>query len=232
MNEMTRSYPKDPVVRGTGAVLRARDEAAGDAASRAEEDAALIAEVLDGNPDKATAFCQRVWRPVDRTVRRLLGRDDSEYDDLMQLAIIELIRSIGSYRGEGALDTWVSAVAARVVYRQIRRRSVDRCVPLDSVHEDLLPSSRAAGEEVLAERESLSRIVRHLDVLGEKLAWSFILHDVLGYGLRDVARIMGSSEAAAQSRLVRGRRRLHELIAADPALADLRASSPLPDVQE
>ena len=217
---------------GTGAFLRARDDAAGDAVSRAEADAALIAEVLAGNPEQATAFCQRVWRPVDRTVRRLLGRDDSEYDDLMQLAIIELIRSIGSFRGDGALDTWVSAVTARVVYRQIRRRSIDRCVPLDLVHEEQLHSPRAAGEDALAERESLSRIVRHLDVLGQKLAWTFILHDVLGYGLRDVARIMDSSEAAAQSRLVRGRRRLHELIAADPALADLRAASPPPDVQE
>jgi RNA polymerase sigma-70 factor (ECF subfamily) len=197
-----------------------------------EDDAALIAEVLAGNPEKAAAFCQRVWRPVDRTVRRLLGREDSEYEDLVQLAIIELIRSVAGYRGEGSLDTWVSAVTAYVVYRHIRRRSLDRYVPLDEVHEEALHSQRPSGEDSLAERESLARVVHHLDKLGEKLAWSFVFHDVFGYGLRDVARIMGTSEAAAQSRLVRGRHRLHELIAKDPALADFRQSLPPEDEDE
>ena len=194
------------------------------AKSSREDDDALIAEVLAGTENKASAFCQRVWRPVDRTVRRLLGQDDSEYEDLVQLAIMELIRSVASYRGEGSLDAWVSAVTAHVVYRHIRRRSVDRYVSLDALHDEDLHSPQPAGEEAIAERQSLDCIVRHLDTLGEKLAWSFIFHDVLGYGLRDVARIMGTTEGAAQSRLVRGRRRLHELMAADPALADLRES--------
>ena len=191
-----------------------------------EDDDALIADVVAGRPERAAAFCQRVWRPVDRTVRRLLGHDDSEYDDLVQVAIVELIRSVGSFRGEGSLDAWVSAVTAHVVYRFIRRRSIDRYVPIETVQPDALHSSAPAGEDRVAERESLARIVRHLDGLGEKLAWTFVLHDVLGYRLREVARIMGGSEAAAQSRLVRGRRRLHELIADDPILGELRRVVP------
>jgi len=202
-----------------------------EATASREDDDALIADVVAGKPERAAAFCQRVWRTVDRTVRRLLGNDDSEYDDLVQLSIVELIRSVGSFRGEGSLDAWVSAVTAHVVYRFIRRRSIDRYVPIESVQPDALHSSRPVGEESVAQRESLARIVGHLDELGEKLAWTFVLHDVLGYRLRDVARIMGGSEAAAQSRLVRGRRRLHELIADDPILGELRHTAP-PDKDE
>ena len=191
-----------------------------------EDDDALIADVVAGKPEMAAAFCQRVWRTVDRTVRRLLGHDDSEYDDLVQLSIVELIRSVGTFRGEGSLDAWVSAVTAHVVYRFIRRRSIDRYVPIETVQPDALHSQRPVGEDSVAERESLARIVAHLDELGEKLAWTFVLHEVLGYRLRDVARIMGGTEAAAQSRLVRGRRRLHELIDADPILGELRRVAP------
>lgn len=206
--------------------LGRRPPSGAEATPSREDDDALIADVVAGKPERAAAFCQRVWRTVDRTVRRLLGHDDSEYDDLVQLAIVELIRSVGSFRGEGSLDAWVSAVTAHVVYRFIRRRSIDRYVPIESVQPDALHSPRPVGEESVAQRESLARVVGLLGELGEKLAWTFVLHDVLGYRLRDVARIMGGSEAAAQSRLVRGRRRLHELIADDPVLGELRQAAP------
>jgi DNA-directed RNA polymerase specialized sigma24 family protein len=42
----------------------------------------------------------------------------------------------------------------------------------------------------------------------------------MGYDLREVARITGASVTAAQSRLVRGRRALHESIGQDADLAD------------
>lgn len=211
-----------------GAPGRRSVEGAG-RSSREADDAALIADVIAGKPERAAAFCQRVWRPVDRTVRRLLGRDDNDFEDLVQLAVIELIHSVGNFRGDGSLDSWVSAVTAHVVYRQIRRRGMDRLVPIEAIDEQAQEASSSTGESGLAERQTLARVVRHLERIGEKLAWAFLLHDVFGYGLRDVAQIVGSSEAAAQSRLVRGRRRLHELIAADPDLADLRDGLPRDD---
>jgi DNA-directed RNA polymerase specialized sigma24 family protein len=57
--------------------------------------------------------------------------------------------------------------------------------------------------------------------MDEGQSWAFVLHDVFGCDVREVARILGISDAAAQSRLVRGRKRLHERIAADPELAPL-----------
>jgi len=185
------------------------------------DDAALVTAVRMGNPAIADAFCRRIWPHVDRTVRRLLGRNDSEREDITQLALIEVVRAVASYRGESSLDTWVSSVAAHVVFKQIRRRPLSRHVPLDALPEEAIASGRPTSERTLATRELLSRILAHLDRVGEKLAWSFVLHDVLGYGLREMARILGVSEAAAQSRLVRGRKRIHESIAADSELADL-----------
>jgi RNA polymerase sigma factor (sigma-70 family) len=193
----------------------------GAAGPRTFTDAELVAEIVAGNPAVADTFCMRVLPTVDRTIRRLLGRDDWEHEDLTQIAVIELVRAVVGYRGESSLDTWVAAVTARVVYKHIRRRPIERHVAFDLVGEAMLPRSRANGENALAAREILARILRHLNSIGEKLASSFVLHDVLGHPLCDIARITHTSEAAAQSRLVRGRRRLHKRLAEDPELTDL-----------
>lgn len=188
---------------------------------RTMDDVSLITEVRAGNRAVANQFCMRVLPTVDRTVRRLLGRNDDEREDLTQMAIVELVRSIGSFRQESSLDTWVAAVTAHVVYKHIRRRPLDPHLSLDALPEKILKSFSPGSEDTVAVREILSRILRHLGAIGEKLAWSFVLHDVLGHPLDEVATIMGVTEAAAQSRLVRGRRRLHQRIAEDTELAGL-----------
>jgi RNA polymerase sigma-70 factor (ECF subfamily) len=185
------------------------------------DDETLLAEVRAGNPAVADAFCLRVLPTVDRTVRRLVGRDDNEREDLIQIATVELVKAIGRFRGESSLDTWVTSVTAHVVFKNIRRRPLDRHLSLDLLQDDFLRSTRPTGEGELAVREVLSRVLKHLDAIGAKLSWTFVLHDVLGHALVEVAQIMGVSEAAAQSRLVRGRRRLHKRIADDPELANL-----------
>ena len=189
------------------------------------DDDALVAAVRRGDRAIAAAFCQRIWPQVDRTLGRLLGRGDPDRDDVGQLALIELVKSIGRYRGDCSLDTWVQTVTSHMVFKHIRRRRLERQVFTNLLADDeteiAAPSLVVHGERREMSRDLLARVAALLGTINADRAWAFVLHDVLGYDLREIADMTKTSPAAAQSRLSRGRRDLHELIAGDAALAQL-----------
>jgi RNA polymerase sigma-70 factor, ECF subfamily len=55
-------------------------------------------------------------------------------------------------------------------------------------------------------------LVLALGALSERQRVSVVLHDAAGYPSKEVARIIGSTEAAVRVHLMRGRRRLRELL--------------------
>ncbi|MEA2696414.1 MAG: hypothetical protein QOI66_685 [Myxococcales bacterium] len=186
------------------------------------DDRTLLAAVRTGDPAVASAFCERVWPQVERTVRRLLGHGDPDRDDLEQLALIELVGTINRYRGDCSLDTWSQTVASHVVFKHIRRRRIERQIFTDLLIEDGPYAAPAAhGELRSVTRDLLARVAALLDGMNHQRAWAFVLHDVLGYDLREVAQMTKASVSATQSRLVRGRRELHALVAATPELASM-----------
>ena len=190
------------------------------ASAPALDDSELLRSLRSGDPAAATALHDRVRPQVDRTIRRLLGRGDMDYNDVAQLAMIELVYTIGRYRGDCSLDSWTSTITAHVVYKHIRRRKLERRLfaGLDPEEMGTLRSRSMTGREATV-RSSMQRAIAHLEAIDENKAWTFVLHDVCGYDLRETAQITGVSVTAAQTRLVRGRREIHERIANDPDLA-------------
>jgi RNA polymerase sigma-70 factor (ECF subfamily) len=166
------------------------------------------------------ALHDRIRPQVDRTIARLLGRSDVDSEDIAQLALIEIVSTIGRYRGDCALDWWASTVTAHVVYKHLRRRQNERRLFASLDADDVAQSAPFHGGRVPVVRDMLARVLRHLDAVDEQKAWTFVLHDVCGHDLREISDITGVSVSAAQSRLVRGRRELHERIAADAELAE------------
>jgi RNA polymerase sigma-70 factor (ECF subfamily) len=182
------------------------------------DDNELLEAVRSGDAAAATAFYRRVRPLVDATAGRLLGRHDAEVEDVAQMALIELVRSIERFRGDCSLDTWISRVTAHVVCKQIRRRSFERGI---FARDGADPADEAPLSSRIAARDVLQRVRRHLDAMEQGKALAFLLHDACGFDLRDVAKMLEVSVAAAQKRLVRGRRELRERIGSDPELADL-----------
>jgi len=188
------------------------------------DDRQLAACIRAGDDGAARTLHDRVRPRVDVTIRSLLGHGDPDHEDLVQLSMMALVEGIDRYRGDCSLPSWASLIAARAVYKEIRRRRRARRVFDPSAADGLadeLAESPASMVRALDARSVAARLRTHLDRLGEDKAWTFLLHDVCGFTLDEIATITEASSAAAQKRLVRARHELFERCAGDPELADL-----------
>jgi RNA polymerase sigma-70 factor, ECF subfamily len=145
-----------------------------------------------------------------------LTADAEEARDLTQETFLRAFQSIGSFRGDADLKTWIYRIAinlARNRWRWWRRRRRDVTVSLDSTdHARQQPLSASLPncdaidpeEETLAhEREYQLREA----LLGLRQAYreTVILRDVEGFSYEEIAATLGISIGTVKSRLSRGR---------------------------
>ena len=161
---------------------------------------------------------KNVQSTVDTVVRRLVGSRDPEYEDLVQSSLVNVLVTFdrGKFRGDCPPGGWAAVIARNVAVDAIRARARERRV-FQHGWDTALTDDRSSrptvdlGPERLTDIHlTLDRVNRALSGLGPKKARVVYLHDVLGYELGEVATMLGTSVAAAQSRLVRGRKEIVE----------------------
>jgi RNA polymerase sigma-70 factor (ECF subfamily) len=180
----------------------------------------LVRALKAGDTRAASPFYDRTRPAVSRAVLRLL-RTTVDHDELVQLTMIELMLTIGRFRGQCSLDSWASTIAAHVVFKQLRARKRERLIFSALGEEGPGHSVPAPGGHRAMHRDLLERLRGVLESMDRAKAEVFVLHDVHGYDLKETAEILNISVANAQTRLVRGRRALHELLRGDAELCTL-----------
>lgn len=178
-----------------------------------DDDAAIVAGVRSGDERAADALFDRLHLIVTRTLQRVLRQPATEVEDLVQATFERIVMTIVEDRFAGAcsLTTWASAIAAHVgidaLRTRVRERKVFRPVAPSDAEVGDFPSSRPL-ELTLEARDEIVRLQATLGRMRPEQARTLILHDVLGHDLAEIAMLTGVSIAAAQSRLVRGRKEL------------------------
>jgi len=177
---------------------------AGGAAARVgPTDEEIVSALQTHDPHIAGALYDRVLPAVDRALYRVFGRRELDHDDLIQATFEQIIRTIAGRRFAGAcsLPTWASSIATHVALNALRSRRRERRV-IDRTAGAAEPEPLAIATQV----DGVERVRRELAAMKPDRAEALFLHDVLGHELAEIAIITGVSVAAAQSRLVRGRK--------------------------
>lgn len=181
-------------------------------------DGALVAAIRRGDERVGKLLYSRLVHIIDATVARVLGPGQPDHDDWVQVVFEEVLRTIyrGQFQGRCRLTSWAASIACNVCLNAIRRRKTERGLFAPALETDeLRPADASSPERALEARAELRRLREALASLTPGRAEAVVLHDALGYDLSEVAALTGSTEAAVQSRLSRGRRDLQERLGLD-----------------
>jgi RNA polymerase sigma factor (sigma-70 family) len=195
-----------------------------------------------GRRKAVVAEMQDVRSAVDLVLRRLIGTQDPEYEDLMQSSMENVLTTLerGNFRGDCPTGGWAAVIARNVAVDAIRVRTRERQLftrtESDLAQADAVRNVGLAAEHgpehLTAVQERLHRVKSALMGLSPHKANVVFLHDILGHQLDEVAGILGITVSAAQSRLVRGRRHIIDTVGSGAAKTPPPVAVPGSGVQD
>lgn len=157
---------------------------------------------------------------IYRVVQRMVGGSEA-VDDIAQEVFIRAYRSIGDFKGESSLYTWLYKIAlnlCRNFYRTRGRRPVHEEIGEDG-SATVLEAGGGSPEDEVFRREFWEQLRRGLDGLPEEQREAVVLCDLEGMSYEEMAEVMAVPIGTVRSRIFRGRRALQERLTAYHAAA-------------
>jgi RNA polymerase sigma factor (sigma-70 family) len=169
---------------------------------------------------------ERLYRvyadPVSNLARRIC-RSAHEAEEVVQETFLEMVRSVRSFRGDGAFGAWLRRItvskALTVLRKQTRRAETD----LQSIIEIDVPAGFGSTNEISGgwRRVDLERALAMLPDDARVVVWLF---DVEGLTHGEIAALFGRSTSFSKSRLSRAHARLRELLGSTGGITDASES--------
>ena len=175
-------------------------------------DELVLARAKAGNEAALETLYRHFEAPV-YTLARRLTRTPHDAEDVLQETFLEVLRSIGRFRGDGSFAGWIRKVTASKALMRLRTQRSR--VPEEELSEELadaIAADRNHGVAPIAiapERLDLEAALARLPNTARAVIW---LHDVEGYSHDEIAAMVGKTASFSKSQLARAHARLREML--------------------
>ncbi len=144
--------------------------------------------------------------------------DAEESQDIMQEVLLQVYRSIGDFRADASLTTWLHRItvnrclnwkrrwARRFKWLHVSTDSTDDQPAIEPQSELPSPETRMTGAQ------TRQQIDYALKLLPEKARTVFVLRELEGLSYEEIAEVTGAKLGTVRSRLYHARKRLKEIL--------------------
>ena len=159
----------------------------------------LVALCQRDNRDAQSKFYIRYRADVTRTLYRILG-PDADLEDALQDVFVEVFRSIGRFKGNAKITTWLYRVAVNVALQKLRRRK-RRPEGYATPTEEMTLRDGETPLRALQRKESARIVYSVLDTIAPKKRTVFVLHEIMGMNAKEISEIVGANVLTVRTRL-------------------------------
>jgi RNA polymerase sigma-70 factor, ECF subfamily len=179
-----------------------------------QDDIELAQRVAAGDEDAFGVLMRRHNRMLYRAARSILHAE-GEVEDAVQEAYLRAYRTIGQFRGEAKLSTWLVRIVLNEAIGRSRRlrRGTTLALRLDDE-----PDSGAVSEppELGAQHAQIRRMLQaKIDALPDALRSVFVLRALEELSVEEVAAALDIPKTVVRMRFFRARRMLQASLSAD-----------------
>ena len=150
---------------------------------------------------------------INTCYKFLLNIVDAE--DISQEVFIEVYQSIGSFRGEAKLSTWIYRIAVSKSMDELKRRkrkkrisSIGKLMHIDDIKHWI--SGEKTPDQILIQQDSMQEVTDALNTLPDNQRIAFTLSKIEGYNNEEIADIMNLTLLAVESLVYRAKKKIGE----------------------
>ncbi|MGM0556515.1 MAG: RNA polymerase sigma factor [Myxococcota bacterium] len=177
------------------------------------DDEQLVELAQDGT---YPAYEELVRRYQDKAYRLAwsMVKNESDANDVVQEAFLNMYRKLHTFEGNSQFGSWIYRVIVNAALMKLRKQKRRSEVSIDDDDTEFreddyyvmsTPEWRVRADEAAENAELRERIIEAVDELEPKYETVFLLKEVEGLSLKEIADVLDLTVAAVKSRLHRAR---------------------------
>ena len=182
-----------------------------------EEDA-LVSALRNGEESAYESLIFQYQQPVYNLVCRLMN-DRMDTADVVQEVFLKIFRSIGSFRGNSSLKTWIYRITVNEAHNHRRwfSRHQRQEVSFGSedgaaLSEDSFTAPGRSPFDYAADGETRALVEQALAELNPNFRAAVVLRDIEDLSYEEIAEVLEISLGTVKSRILRGREALRKIL--------------------
>ena len=163
----------------------------------------LVARYRAGDADAfETLYRQHAARIYTLACR--MGGSPEDGEDLLQEIFLQAHRKLGSFKGDSSIGTWLYRLALNHCLDYVRSRQAKMSRITDTLDAESSAEPTARRETPIVKLD----LERAIERLPEGCREAFVLHDVEGFGHKEVGELLGIAEGTSKSQVFKARMKL------------------------
>lgn len=172
-----------------------------------------VDEIIEGCKTSDNLARRELYERYSGLIYGILRRyvnDRSTAEDLLHDVFVTIFTKIGDFSGRGSFEGWCSRIAVNTALNYFRRTSpMQDSVAVEDVR------TLTSTEESAISRMSAEELLDAMSQLPQGFRTVLNLYAVEGYSHKEIAEMLGITEATSRSQYWRARNRLLELLGRD-----------------